>query len=282
MAAPKLTAALTWATFENAILTVLRDALGRLSGVAQLPRAEEPINLELYWLMRQAHLDHTRAKAKGMMQFLILFDCNSQPEPDDAARAQRLRKRPDFNCAIMNPQAPDHRTSQVNYYIECKRLGEAEGAWVLNDNYSEHGVNRFVHADWQYAKGYSTATMVGYVQNSVPATILTEVNAGATTRNFPSLAIAATSWAARGVNTLIQSPLTRGFLPSPFALGHLWVDLCHCTFVATTQTPPAAATAPPPTPKAKPATPKKPAAKKTVVKKAAKNTAAKARPKKPR
>lgn len=245
MAAPKLSTAVTWDTFETAVLTVLRDALARLTGSTRLTRAEEPINLELYWLLKRVHLDHVRAKTKGMLHFLVLFDSCSQPEPDDIARSERLRKRPDFNCAMMNPQAPDHRTSQINYYVECKRLGTADGAWVLNENYSEHGVNRFVHTGWQYAKGCATATMVGYVQDSVPGTILGEVNAGAAARRFPSLTMAATTWAVRGVNALTQPALARGFAPSPFTLGHLWVDLRHCEFEASTQAPPASAALPP-------------------------------------
>lgn len=261
MAVPKLSAAVNWHTFETAVLTVLREALHRLTGIAQLPRAEEPINLELYWLMRQVHLDLVKAKTKGILQFLILFDSASQPEPDDVARSRRLRKRPDFNCAMMNPQAPDHLTSQVNYYVECKRLGQAEGAWVFNENYSEHGINRFVHADWQYAKGYASATMVGYLQNSTSSAVLGEVNTGAVNRGFPSLALAASSWVARDVTPLSQAALSRGCSPSPFTLGHLWVDLCHCAFVPPTATPPVPAGMPPKTKSAR--RPKRAAPKKT-------------------
>src|SRR4051812_38479848 len=102
-------------------MAVFKEALSRLARLTQLTRAEEPINLELYWLLRQAHLDLVQAGTEGMLQFAILFDSASQPEPDDVARSQRLRKRPDFNCVMMNPQALNHLTSQVNFYVECKR-----------------------------------------------------------------------------------------------------------------------------------------------------------------
>lgn len=226
MPRPRLSAAITWQRFEEAVLAVFREALSRLARRAELPRAEELINLQLYWIAREVHLELLES-ATGSIPFSILFDSTSQPEPDDVARASRLRKRPDFNCVVTNPQARSHLTSQVNYYLECKRLGEAEGTWVLNENYSEHGMNRFVHVDWQYAKGCLSGTMVGYIQNMDPNAILTEVNAYARTRRLPSLIQAAADWAVRDVTQLYSTSLTRTFQPNVFSLGHLWVDIRH-------------------------------------------------------
>jgi hypothetical protein len=256
-----LSTVLTWGVFEAAVIAVFREALDRLSRLGTLPRAEEPINLELYWLLRQAHFDLLKANTKGMLQFVIYFDTTSQPQPDDVARSQRLRKRPDFSCTFMNPQALDFLSSQIAYYIECKRLGNPVGTWILNENYSEHGIGRFTNA-WQYAKGFASAAMVGYMENSTPATILNEVNAGAANRGFPLLARVAAAWAAAGVNLISQPALTRPFLPNPFVLTHLWVDLSGSTFVTPTNTPPVSASAPvssqPATPIKKPKKPRKP------------------------
>lgn len=243
MAAPRLTVALNWGIFETAVLTVLREALKRLTTIAQLRRAEEHINLELYWLLRQSHYDLMQAATPGIMNFVINFDSVSQPEPDDVVRSQRLRKRPDFTCSLMNPQAVDFRTSQINYYVECKRLGHSVGNWVLNENYSAHGIDRFVNTGWQYAKGYESAAMIGYIESSSPATILIEVNAGAASRNIPLLSRIGAGWVAKGVNILSQSTLVRSFAPTSFRLEHLWVDVCHCPFVAPANALPVAAIA---------------------------------------
>lgn len=248
MARPRLSVAVTLDRLESEVLDVFREALGRLAGMADLPRAEEPINLDLYWAARAAHLEFLRTQ-RVRIPFSIVFDSTSQPEPDDLARSARLRKRPDFNCLITNPQAVDHLSSQINYYLECKRLGQAEGTWVLNENYSEHGINRFVHPDWEYAKGCRSGVMIGYLQNMTPSDVLAEVNTGATSRKLPSLALAAAGWIANGVTDISQTVLTRGFGPSPFSLCHLWVDVRHVPL----RTAPPATAAP---------TVKKPAAKK--------------------
>lgn len=241
MPKPRLTAAVTWASFEQAVLAVFEDALGQLTLYSRLPRAEEPINLELYWLLRKSHLSLLQAKTKGMMPFTILFDSTSQPEPDDVTRAQRLQKRPDFDCVLMNPQALDHRASQINYYVECKRLGNPVATWVLNDNYTNHGIERFVNAEWEYAKGYRSAAMVGYLESSTGSTVLNEVNTQAAAKGVPSLTLAAGAWVVKGITPLSQTAMKRSFHPSPFTLHHLWVDLCHWKFVTPKQTPPLAA-----------------------------------------
>jgi hypothetical protein len=264
VARPKLSAAVTWKGFEEAVLAVFRDALRRLADRAQLPKSEEPINLALYWLAREVHLEKLKSP-QGSIPFSVLFDSTSQPEPDDVARASRLRKRPDFNCVLTNPQAPDHYKSQANYYLECKRLGQAEGSWVLNENYSEHGINRFVHPDWQYAKGCASGAMIGYLQNMTPDDVLNEVNTFASARSLPSLSRAAASWAAKNVTPLSQPALSRTVQPNPFTLGHLWIDLCHCQFTASAA--PAAKQPAAKKPKKKKAAAKKKPATKTAVKK---------------
>jgi hypothetical protein len=228
MARPRLLPALTWPKFEQAVLAVFTEALRRLAEKPKLPQGEEPINLDLYWLCRDVHLEQLRAKKS--IPFVIEFDSTNQPEPDDNAESRRLRKRPDFACAITDEQAPDSRSSQIRYSLECKRLGQAGAGWVLNKNYSEYGMLRFMQKEHGYAKGCSSAAMIGYVQNMDPDDILTEVNDFAQRRKIPSLSRAATAWAAKNVTQLSQDPLTRDFDTSALQLHHLWIDLRHCTF----------------------------------------------------
>ncbi len=228
MARPRLLPALTWPKYETAVLAVFNEALLRLAQRKKLPQGEEPINFILYWICRDVHFE--QLKAKKSIPFVIEFDSTNQPEPDDTAESRRLKKRPDFACAITDEQAPDSRSSQIRYSLECKRLGKAEGGWVLNENYSEQGIRRFMQAGHSYAKGCSSAAMIGYVQNMQPDQVLTEVNDFAQQRTVPSLSRAAADWAEKNVTALSQSPLTRDFDTKPLKLNHLWIDLRHCTF----------------------------------------------------
>ena len=105
MAKPRLSGALTWPKYEKAVLAVFTEALRRLAEKPNLPRGEEPINLVLYWLCLDVHLEQMNAKRS--LPFIIDFDATNQPEPDDTAESRRLKKRPDFACAIFDHQAPD-------------------------------------------------------------------------------------------------------------------------------------------------------------------------------
>lgn len=262
MARPRLRLAMTWEKYERAVLAVFAEALGRLAEEPTLPRKEPPINYKLYWLCRQVKFEHGKAKDRESVPFSLLYDTQNQPELDDAADAARLNKRPDFSCVMTDEQAPDYRSAQINYSLECKRVGKAETKWVLNENYSQRGMLRFMEAAHGYAKGCSSAAMIGYLKDSDPDDVLGEVNGFAAKRNVPSLRRAAEDWAEKNVTELSQDPLTRDFDSKPMRLHHLWIDLRHCTFED-------------PAPKPKAAGVEKPA--KSPRKKAAK----KRRPKKP-
>lgn len=227
MARPRITLAVTWSKYERAVLDVFAEALRRLAGRFSLPQGEEPINLELFRICVEVHFEQMQARKS--IPFFIMFDSRNQPEPDDTAESRRLKKRPDFACALTNEQAPDARSSRIVYAIECKRLGKAEAGWVLNENYAEYGMRRFMQADHGYGMGCSSATMIGYIQSMEPDDVLTEVNEYAGTRRIPSLTKAAANWAANDV-TPLRNLLTREFAADPLELNHLWSDLRHCTF----------------------------------------------------
>jgi hypothetical protein len=229
MTRPRLSAALTWPRFESAVHAVFTEALRRLATRTQLESAEEPINFELYWLSREVHYEMLKS-TQGSIPFAIMFDSRNQPEPDDTVRSSRLKKRPDFGCVITDPQAADFRSAQIGYYLECKRLGHAEGTWILNENYSEHGVCRFMREESAYAKGCKSAAMIGYIQNMEPEDVLADVNSFATKRQVPSLSKAVAAWAAQDVTRLSQAPLKRAFDSSRVEVKHFWIDLRHCKF----------------------------------------------------
>jgi hypothetical protein len=228
MARPRLSGALTWQKFEAAVLAVFEEGVCRLASRATLPRSEEPINFELYGMCVDVHWELLRAKRS--LPFVIEFDSTNQPVLDDVVRSRRLKKRPDFACAMTNPQSPDPRQSQIRYSLECKRLGAAEAKWILNENYSENGLLRFVKQDHAYAKGCESAAMIGYLQNMEPDDVLHEVNRGTSQRKLPSLKKAATGWIAKRVTRLSQEPMVREFDPVSITIQHIWVDLRHCAF----------------------------------------------------
>lgn len=242
MTRPSLSAAVSWTTLQNDVDSVFREALVRLSRRPELPRAEVPINLELYREALQVRLEFSQRNLIRL-PFVILLEANNQPESDDQARSTRLEKRPDFTCAMFNDQAPDVASSQIYYVLECKRLGTAEGSWVFNDNYSEHGIRRFVHLDWQYAKNCPAATMIGYLQGMMPSSVLSEVNVGTTTRSLPQLSAPTTGWTSTIPWSVQQPSLARSFPPNSFQLRHLWIDLRGCKFVTPppTSDPPGSA-----------------------------------------
>ena len=229
MPRPRITSAFSWSKFEQSVLDVFTEALNRLANEPFLSQGEEPINLELYWKCVEVHREFERAQRS--LPFFIWFNPTNQPEPDDTIRSERLLKRPDFACGLTNPQAADFRKSQVTYCLECKRLGVAAGKWVFTENYCEHGMLRFRQTAHSYAKGASSAAMIGYAQSMPEDDLLTEVNTHAATRTVPSLSRAALAWVAKGVTALSQSPLTRQFDPADIQLRHLWLDLRQMTFI---------------------------------------------------
>jgi len=217
--------------------------LRRLAAYTRLSAAEEPINLEVYWLALRVHDEQLKSK-DGSLPFLIDPDSTNKPLPDDTARSPRMKKRPDFACMLKDLQAKDFRKSQVAYYVECKRLGQPDKDLVFNDLYSEKGIARFMTAEHQYGKGCPSASMIGYVQDMEPDDILKEVNACAKARSVPSLTRAAAAWATKGVTQISQPPLTRAFEATTIRLTHFWIDLRHCKFDVPSSEPPQAAAAP--------------------------------------
>src|SRR5687767_218234 len=111
MPRPRILPAFTWPKYEKAVLDVFTEALGRLAQETKLPQGENPLNLKLFWKCREVHTEHRRVN-KGY-PFIIDFDSTNQPEPDDTSESRRLKKRPDFACALFNDQATDFLSSQV-------------------------------------------------------------------------------------------------------------------------------------------------------------------------
>lgn len=218
---PSLRSRSLWSRQEAYFLKVIRRALEKLRAQRPQPSAENEINRNLYFALVEASMElDPKCIYPAPMQ-----EACSQPDPDDASRAAREAKRPDFQWAFLDPHEPDARRSARQFVVECKRLGASgKSSWVLNENYVAHGVARFVLPEWSYAQRFPSALMIGYWQNMPLATILAEVNLAATAHSLPILKKHPTIQFGGSVSELTHS-LNRSFPISPFTLNHWWVDL---------------------------------------------------------
>ena len=55
-------------------------------------------------------------------------------------------KKPNFQWSITNTSESSPERSSKQFFIEYKRLGKPLGSWILNKNYVQHGIKRFIDA----------------------------------------------------------------------------------------------------------------------------------------
>lgn len=218
---PSLLSSNLWATREAHYTRVVLKALELLA--ANPPGGDEnSLNRALYFCLLRAcrELD-----PEGIYPGPPMWECCNQPDPDDISRATREAKRPDFTWSYLDPHEPDTARSAIQFVIECKRLGKPSVVqWVLNRNYVDHGVNRFVDAQWAYAKRFPSALMIGYWQSMDGEEVLAEVNGFLSTKGLPKIILSLDGWQISSTSQLYHL-LIRSFPKSPFSLKHLWLDL---------------------------------------------------------
>lgn len=209
-----------WARREAHFTSVAVRALELLH--ASPPAGDEnALNRELYFCMLKASRE---LDPEGIYPGPVAECCN-QPDPDDLTRATRESKRPDFTWSYLDPHEPDPLRSSVQFVVECKRLGmPTNPQWILNSNYVEHGIHRFVDPQWGYGKRFPSALMIGYWQTMDSDSVLAEINSHLQTKGLPDIQLSAHGWRISSV-TQLSHTLTRAFPISPFGLKHLWLDL---------------------------------------------------------
>ena len=208
-----------WATREAKCLSIIERALSLLRQADSLPETEVELNRLLYFRLltasRELYPDDEIAP---------IMECNNQPDPDDEARARREQKRPDFQWIYLDRYESDAQRSSKQFVVECKRLGKAHRAdWVLNVNYTNHGIRRFRDSEWAYAKRVQSGAMVGYWQSMERKEILREVNEGCHDHSLPDLLLVGAR-NPKGTSRF-EHIFERSFEISPFRLHHLWIDL---------------------------------------------------------
>ncbi|MCA1510453.1 hypothetical protein [Bradyrhizobium sp. NBAIM01] len=216
---PRIPSDRLWRSREAKCLAVITRALDLFRERAAFPDSEIELNRLFYFCLlaasRELYPDDEVAP---------VTECCNQPDPDDDSRARREQKRPDFQWVYLDRYESDPLRSSKQFVVECKRLGEPPRAdWVLNFNYIEHGIVRFRHPDWAYAKRAQSGAMVGYMQSMTPETILAAVNAECQRQAFPDLTPTG-AWVA-GATTQLGHSFDRGFAISPIRLHHFWIDL---------------------------------------------------------
>jgi len=210
-----------WAKHEAHYFRAFSRALELLLETSSLPGEEVGLNRELYFCLLRANreLDPEGTYPPPMAE------CCNQPDPNDRARAKRESKRPDFNWGFTDPHEEDFRTSAKQFVVECKRLGAAPRTyWILNENYVEHGIRRFIDPAWSYAKRFPSGVMIGYWQTMEGDDVLREVNQAAVRRRLTAITLSVDGWQIAALSKL-QHSLVRAFPISPFRLVHLWIDM---------------------------------------------------------
>lgn len=216
---PRIRSSQLWRTREAKCLAVIARALELFRQRNSFPLSEIELNRDFYFCLiaasRELYPDDEVAP---------VTECCNQPDPDDGARARREQKRPDFQWVYLDRYESDPQKCSKQFVVECKRLGTPPRAdWVLNLNYIEHGITRFRHPDWAYAKRAESGAMIGYMQTMMPPEILVAVNDECHDKAFPELA-PTSAWIAAGTTHLSQV-FERSFEISPIRLHHFWIDL---------------------------------------------------------
>lgn len=227
MAQPLLSQLNLWFNLERRAIELLRESLALLRHETDLTRSEPELNRKLYFCILEAN-SRLWKSGKGGFDVPPVYEGKNAPHQDDERQAGRENKIPDFQWSVIDHNEEDARRGAHYFTVECKRLGfPSSSDWVLNHNYVEHGVLRFVRPEHGYGKAESSAAMVGYIESMEPDQILVEVNVAAISALVSAIALTKDGWQINGVSRL-EHFVTRMSPESELALNHLWVDLRSC------------------------------------------------------
>lgn len=232
MSQPHISRLRSWERHVSHAIEVLLAALAILQSKEGLAQSEIDLNRELYFCLLEANRQQW-ILGKGF-DHPPISEAKNPPYPDDEHRAKRESKIPDFQWGLIDHTIIDPRHSARYFVFECKRLGKPPRAdWVLNENYVENGIKRFMTEEHGYAKGEKSGAMIGYIQSMDVKDILKEVNMAAKIASIPLLSFSKDNWHKQGTYNLEQM-LIRPFALSPFLLMHFWIDLRSCYITSPT------------------------------------------------
>ena len=224
MARPRISELNTWEKYKRKIFEVMIEALAILQDETRSEEDEPVLNRRLYNCFVQANhrlkLNHHLPTPEG----------KNPPDPDDEERATRENKIPDFYWHFVDHTMLDSRRCARRFVLECKRLGKPPSSgWILNENYVQNGICRFITEEHGYGKGDESGAMIGYVQHMEFDVVFCEVNATIAINGEPVTILQPPvgGWKVDGISCLDHT-FERSFAKTPFHLWHLWVDLCSC------------------------------------------------------
>tara|TARA_B100000959_G_C14991455_1_gene628091 strand:+ start:2638 stop:3237 length:600 start_codon:yes stop_codon:yes gene_type:complete len=192
-----------------------------------LPDDEDDISEVLALKTRQANFSLNQ-KNRGL-SFPPEWEKPIQPASKANIGQNKKKKKPDFSCPFRNDSAQNFEEAWLDYHIECKRLGKPSSpSWILNRNYVENGIVRFLDPQHRYGKGAKSGAMIGYVQNMDTESILKEINEtiqGSTKYKISLITFSGNGFDEKGITKTSQKFSRKHVLPSLFHLRHIWVDL---------------------------------------------------------
>ena len=207
-----------WRRFEVTIFEVVELAIDIFKAQGSFPIKEDHLNREFYFCLVTAN--YQLQKQNRGLESPPFYEGNNQPSSNDQERATRESKRPDFQWTITDISESDPEKSSKQFVLECKRLGQPVGNWILNKNYVNHGIKRFIDEDYGYAYGVESSAMLGYIQNMDPTSILADVNS-----NIKSLKQNLIKKQRNRTNFIeLSHIISKNFPLNNLDLKHIWID----------------------------------------------------------
>lgn len=223
---PRLSKLNLWKRHEERVCEVLTHALILLQNRSGLIQDEDDLNRQLYFCLREANA-HFYALGRGVENTIDPPDSRNPPSLSHIKKHPREDKRPDFQWGFLDSSEQDPQKQEKRFCIECKRLGTPPSPkWILNENYVNNGIARFLEETHGYAFEVESSAMVGYVESSDFDIILSDVNTALTAFQSTLLQLQPLNiiWASTEINPL-EHTFERPFPISPFTLKHFWIDL---------------------------------------------------------
>ncbi|MBN1900352.1 hypothetical protein JW926_03390 [Candidatus Sumerlaeota bacterium] len=216
-----------WKRHVECVLRVISGALIRLHKRCDLPDREEDLDRFLYL---DAKIEYSNLSSdKRPSGFNLIQKSENTPSKESDIGEEWTFKRPDFKWRLCNDLANTTDELTMDFDIESKRLGKPTSPnWILNREYVENGISRFILSTHKYGNGVDSGLMIGYIQTMIPMDILKEVNQYITEQsknNMPSISFREEYFEKNKIAQTSQFIKRRCFPPPCFTLYHLWIDL---------------------------------------------------------
>lgn len=214
-----------WKKHEERVCEVLAYALLLLQRKPGLIQDEDELNRQLVFCLREANSyyhEHDRG-----VDTPFIYEARNQPSSTHQTKNLHEDKRPDFQSGFIDHTERDPQKKDKFFCIECKRLGNPPSPkWILNENYVNNGIARFIEEMHRYGFEVESGAMVGYIESSDFDTILSDVNTTLIAFQASLVNIQPSNgvWSSADTN-LLEHSFERSFPVSPFVLKHFWIDL---------------------------------------------------------